>query len=351
MLQNLLLKKRNRRILFFEVIFPTLLIYIQASSHKSAYSGAQITKAAFNYPGSLVDTSFSTYAARSAFQNNLCADSQLCQPLFGGKPLMTVTNGKGATVSMATAVCQNVTADVAAILASHGGKGTPKAAWASPARCVEGDLVYADASDLQSAATNLAYDNKLWGAVELTEAGHRGPARRFSYTLRFPNNNGDFPDVETKLQPVYEAVGSDQTSAYQSTGFLAMQWLVERCLGDISQCIGTAPHGTPYAPVRFASFPTPESKTNPLLDSLFCMGGCGENSQPSKGSIAFGGAQQMVEAIAFVVAFFLRAVVDERKEKRKELLQIMGLESSVFLLSWITTYVLQLAVCTLVWVR
>jgi len=58
----------------------------------------------------------------------------------------------------------------------------------------------------------------------------------------------------------------------------------------------------------------------------------------------------MVEALAFVVAFFLRAVTDERKEKRKELMQIMGLGSSVWFLSWVLTYLLQLALCCCIWV-
>ena len=67
-----------------------------------------------------------------------------------------------------------------------------------------------------------------------------------------------------------------------------MQWLVERCLGDASQCVGTAPHGTPYPPVRFASVPTPEVRKDTKLEGIFCMGMCGENSQPSKLAIAAG---------------------------------------------------------------
>jgi len=279
--QNLLLKKRNKRVLFWEVVFPTLLIYIQSIS---TTGGEQLTKAAFNYPKSLIDASYSTFAARSALEHKLCAGSQLCQPLFGGDG-GSITTAKGAAVSMATALCRNVTADVAALLASSGDKNTPKAPWASPARCVEGDLVYADSSDLQSAATNLAYDNNIWGAVELNK---HATTKGYSFTLRFPIFVGGLPATETKLQPPYQAVSGDQTSSYQSSGFLAMQWLVERCLGDASQCVGTAPHGTPYPPVRFASVPTPEVRKDTKLEGIFCMGMCGENSQPSKLAIAAG---------------------------------------------------------------
>eukprot|EP00850_Spirogloea_muscicola_P023272 SM000343S12828 [mRNA] locus=s343:29457:40992:- [translate_table: standard] len=180
------------------------------------------------------------------------------------------------------------------------------------------------ASEEAAVATAMTHLRDTWGVVVLNEVDLQ--EWKMDYAIRM--NFTVVPRTYRIVRKWHHGLGTHYKQYYTS-GFLSLQTALNQYMYEnITETKAYAPYSR--GPLWGAPFPIAKYSHNPFYDAV----------GPTMGLV-------MCLSTLYPLAMLVKALVEEKETKSKEIMRIMGLRLWIFMFSWFLTYLVVFAIVSL----
>eukprot|EP00850_Spirogloea_muscicola_P017011 SM000142S00525 [mRNA] locus=s142:89468:101029:- [translate_table: standard] len=180
------------------------------------------------------------------------------------------------------------------------------------------------ASEEAAVATAMTHLHNTWGVVVLNEVDLQ--ERKMDYAIRM--NFTVVPRTYRIVRKWHHGLGTHYKQYYTS-GFLSLQTALNQYMYEnLTETKANTPY--PRGPLWGAPFPIAKYSHNPFYDAV----------GPTMGLV-------MCLSTLYPLAMLVKALVEEKETKSKEIMRIMGLRLWIFMFSWFLTYLMVFAIVSL----
>eukprot|EP00850_Spirogloea_muscicola_P018780 SM000176S03111 [mRNA] locus=s176:35560:47252:+ [translate_table: standard] len=180
------------------------------------------------------------------------------------------------------------------------------------------------ASEEAAVATAMTHLRDTWGVVVLNDVDLQ--ERKMDFAIRM--NFTVVPRTYRIVRKWHHGLGTHYKQYYTS-GFLSLQTALNQYMHeDLTETKANSPY--PRGPLWGAPFPIAKYSHNPFYDAV----------GPTMGLV-------MCLSTLYPLAMLVKALVEEKETKSKEIMRIMGLRLWIFMFSWFLTYLVVFAIVSL----